>query len=35
MLIGHARVSIEYQNLDIQRDTLTAAGCERISFGVD
>ena len=30
MKIGYARVSSEDQNLDLQRDALTKAGCERI-----
>lgn len=30
MLVGYARVSTHDQNLDLQRDALTKAGCERL-----
>ncbi|ACL62707.1 hypothetical protein Mnod_8633 (plasmid) [Methylobacterium nodulans ORS 2060] len=30
MLVGYARVSTQDRNLDLQRDALTKAGCERI-----
>ena len=30
MLVGYARVSTVDQNLDLQRDALTKAGCERL-----
>jgi DNA invertase Pin-like site-specific DNA recombinase len=30
MKVGYARVSRQHQNLDLQREELEAAGCERI-----
>jgi DNA invertase Pin-like site-specific DNA recombinase len=30
MLVGYARISQETQSIDLQIDTLTAAGCEKI-----
>lgn len=30
MKIGYARISTQEQNLDLQRDALTAAGCEKV-----
>lgn len=30
MLVGYARVSTQDQNLDLQHDALTTAGCERV-----
>ena len=30
MKIGYARVSTDDQKMDLQRDALTAAGCEKV-----
>ncbi len=30
MLIGYARVSTQDQNLDLQREALTKAGCQKV-----
>jgi DNA invertase Pin-like site-specific DNA recombinase len=30
MLIGYARVSTQDQNLDLQREALTKAGCKKV-----
>lgn len=32
MLIGYARVSVQEQNIDLQTEALTKAGCQRIFF---
>lgn len=34
MLIGYARVSTHDQNLDLQKDALAKAGCEKVLFDV-
>lgn len=34
MKIGYARISTQEQNLDLQRDALTAAGCEKVFHDV-
>ncbi|TYQ18284.1 UNVERIFIED_CONTAM: DNA invertase Pin-like site-specific DNA recombinase [Acetivibrio alkalicellulosi] len=34
MLIGYARVSTQDQNVDLQKDKLTKAGCEKIFYDV-
>lgn len=34
MFIGYARVSTQDQNLDLQKDALTKAGCERVIIDV-
>jgi DNA invertase Pin-like site-specific DNA recombinase len=33
MLIGYARVSTQDQNLDLQREALTKAGCKKVFEG--
>ena len=30
MLIGYARISTQEQNLDLQRDALIKAGCDKV-----
>jgi hypothetical protein len=34
MQIGSARISTQYQNLDLQKDALKRAGCEKIELDV-
>lgn len=34
MLVGYARVSTQDQNLDLQKDELTKAGCEKIFYDI-
>jgi hypothetical protein len=34
MQIGAARISTQYQNLDLQKDALKRAGCEKIVLDV-
>lgn len=34
MLVGYARVSTHDQNLDLQKDELTKAGCEKIFYDI-
>lgn len=34
MLVGYARISTQDQNLDLQKDELTKAGCEKIFYDI-
>ena len=34
VILGYARISTDDQNLDLQRDALLKAGCERVFEGV-